>query len=221
MILSDRDIRQSLKEGRIKIMPTDGLDSRIGPDGVDLRLGFTFLVFERNKQAYIDPRRAETAKGTTRPVVVKTGEPFIIHPHELVLATTLERLTLPDDLLGRLEGRSSLGRLGIIVHSTASVFHPGWDGTATMELGNLGVMPVALYPRMRICCFTFERMSSPVERPYGSGKTKYQGQGGPLASGIWEELDDELEEEGLHQGMQAGLFIEPRPEPVEGKDGEA
>jgi dCTP deaminase len=213
LILSDRDIRKCLEEGKIKISPTDGLDSRIGPDGVDLRLGFTFLVFERNKQAYIDPRRAETAKGTTRPVVVKTGEPFIIHPHELVLATTLERLTLPDDLLGRLEGRSSLGRLGIIVHSTASVFHPGWDGTATMELGNLGVMPVALYPRMRICCFTFERMSSPVERPYGSGKSKYQGQGGPLASGIWEELDDELEEEGRHKGMQAGLFVE--------KDGDA
>ncbi len=206
MILSDRDIRQALAEGKIAITPKSGLERRIGPDGVDLRLGHTFLVFERNKQAYIDPRRAETAKGTTRPIVVKTGEPFIIHPHELVLATTLERLTLSDDLLGRLEGRSSLGRLGIIVHSTASIFHPGWDGTATMELGNLGVMPVALYPRMRICAFTFERMSSPVERPYGSDGSKYQGQSGPLASGIWQELDSELNEEKLAQGTQVDLF---------------
>jgi len=208
VILSDRDIRLCLAEGKIAITPKAGLERRIGPDGIDLRLGHTFLVFERNKQAYIDPRRVETAKGTTRQIVVKTGEPFIIHPHELVLATTLERLTLSNDLLGRLEGRSSLGRLGIIVHSTASIFHPGWDGTATMELGNLGVMPVALYPRMRICCFTFERLSSPAERPYGTDKSKYQGQNGPLASGIWEELDSELNEDKLSRGEQAGLFIE-------------
>jgi len=205
MILSDRDIRQMLSEGKIKVSPSDGLDKRIGPDGIDFRLGHTFLLFERNKQPYIDPRRMETATGTTRQIVVKTGEPFIIHPHELVLATTLERLTISNDLLGRLEGRSSLGRLGIIVHSTASIFHPGWDGTATMELGNLGVMPVALYPRMRICMFTFERMSSPVERPYGTGGSKYQGQTGPMASGVWEELDAELNEEQLHLGVQSGL----------------
>jgi dCTP deaminase len=206
MILSDRDLRQVMNEGKIKIEPTDGLEGRIGPDGIDFRLGHTFLVFERNKQPYIDTRRAETAKGTTRQIVVKTGEQFIIHPNELVLATTLERLSISDDLLGRLEGRSSLGRLGIIVHSTASIFHPGWDGTATMELGNLGVMPIALYPRMRICMFTFERMSSPVERPYGSGPSKYQGQSGPMPSGVWEELDEELGEEQLHKGLQAGLF---------------
>ena len=206
MILSDRDLRAVLKEGKIKITPADGLERRIGPDGIDFRLGHTFLVFERNKQAYIDPRRAETAKGTTRQIDIKPGEPFIIHPNELVLASTLERLSISDDLLGRLEGRSSLGRLGIIVHSTASIFHPGWDGTATMELGNLGVMPVALYPRMRVCMFTFEWMSSPVERPYGSGKSKYQGQTGPLPSVVWEELEDELEEEQLSRGVQTGLF---------------
>ncbi len=214
MILSDRDIRIHLKDGKIKISPTDGLDGRIGPDGIDFRLGNTFLVFERNKQPYIDPRKRATAKGMTRQIVVKTGEPFIVHPGELVLATTLERLSLSNDLLGRLEGRSSLGRLGIIVHSTASIFHPGWDGTATMELGNLGVMPVALYPRMRICMFTFERMSSPVERPYGSdGSTsKYQGQDGPLPSDVWEELETELENEQMLKGVQSGLFA---------KDGES
>ncbi len=206
MILSDRDLRDVLAQGRIKIEPSDGIEARIGPDGIDFRLGHTFLLFERNKQPYIDTRRMETAKGTTRQITVDTGEPFIIHPHEMVLATTLERLTIADDLLGRLEGRSSLGRLGIIVHSTASIFHPGWDGTATMELGNLGVMPVALYPRMRICMFTFERMSSPVERPYGTGKSKYQGQTGPLPSGVWEELAEEIEEEQLHRGIQPGLF---------------
>ena len=208
MILSDRDIRQALEEGKIKVTPADGLERRIGPDSIDFRLGHTFLVFERNKQAYIDTRRPETAQGTTRQITIKTGEPFIIHPHELVLATTLERLSVSDDLLGRLEGRSSLGRLGIIVHSTASIFHPGWDGTATMELGNLGVMPVALYPRMRICMFTFERMSSPVERPYGADGSKYQGQTGPLPSGVWDELEDELSEEKLHKGLQADMSAE-------------
>jgi dCTP deaminase len=208
MTLSDRDIRQALQDGKIKIDPADGLEKRIGPDGIDFRLGFTFLVFERNKQAYIDPRRADTAKGTTRQIKVSAGEPFIIHPHELVLASTLERLTISDDLLGRLEGRSSLGRLGIIVHSTASIFHPGWDGTATMELGNLGVMPVALYPRMRVCMFTFEKLSSPAEHPYGSKPSKYQGQHGPLASAIADELEDELGEEKLRQGQQPGLFQE-------------
>ena len=208
MILSDRDIRKALKEGRIKVTPSDGLESRIGPDGIDLRLGHTFLVFERNKQPYIDSRHVETAKGATRQIEVKVGEQFIIHPHEMVLASTIERITICDELLGRLEGRSSLGRLGVIVHSTASVFHPGWDGTATMELGNLGVMPVALYPRMRICAFTFEMMSSPVERPYGSGKNKYQGQDGPQPSGIWEELDEEMAEEELHRGVQQGLTFD-------------
>ena len=206
MILSDRDIRAELESGKIKVEPSEGLEDRIGPDGIDMRLGTTFLVFERNKQAYIDPRKPDSAKGTTRQIDIKPDEPFIVHPHELVLASTLERLTISNDLLGRLEGRSSLGRLGIIVHSTASIFHPGWDGTATMELGNLGVMPVALYPGMRICMFTFERMSSPVENPYGSKANKYQGQTGPLPSGVWEELDDELEQGELRKGKQAGLF---------------
>jgi dCTP deaminase len=208
MILSDRDIKQALADGKIAVEPRDGLERRIGPDGIDFRLGHTFLVFERNKQGYIDLRRPDTLKGTTRQIDIKTGEPFIIHPHELVLATTLERLSLSDDLLGRLEGRSSLGRLGIIVHSTASVFHPGWDGTATMELGNLGVMPIALYPRMRICSFTFERMTSPVEQPYGTATSKYQGQTGPLSSGIWEEVEDELGEDKLHRGVQSGLALD-------------
>ena len=189
MLLSDRDIHGAITEGRIEIDPADGLSERIGPESVDLRLGDTFLVFERNKQPYIDPRRPETAHGTTRLVQPDPDDPFIIHPQELVLARTLERLHIADDLAARLEGRSSLGRLGIIVHSTASLFHPGWDGHATMELGNLGVMPVALYPGMRVCAFTFESLSSPAEQPYGSAPGhKYAGGAGDLPSRIWEEF---------------------------------
>ncbi len=191
MILSDLDIRRALVDGRIRIEPDDGLDDRLGPDSIDFRLGHTFLVFERNKQPYIDPRRPETGEGTTRQISLQPDEPFIIHPQELVLATTLESLRLAPDLLARLEGRSSLGRLGIIVHSTASVFHPGWEGYATMELGNLGVMPVALYPGMRICAFTFEQLSSAAERPYGSRpQDKYHGQRQALASRIWQEREE-------------------------------
>jgi dCTP deaminase len=191
VLLSDRDIRAALAEGRIGIDPDDGLDARIGPDSIDLRLGSSFLIFERNKQPYIDPRDQATAEEATRRVDLEPGDRFIVHPQELVLATTLERLRLGTDLVARLEGRSSLGRLGIIVHSTASLFHAGWEGHATMELGNLGVMPVALYPGMRVCAFTFQTLSSPVERPYGTGPTdKYAGQDAALTSRIWEEADE-------------------------------
>ena len=192
-MLSDRDIKQALAQGRIMITPDDGVLARLGPASVDLRLGRTFLVFERTTQDYIDTRRPETADGTTRTITLDAEQPFIIHPGELVLAGTLERLRLADDLAGRLEGRSSLGRLGIIVHSTASLFHPGWDGHATMELGNLGVMPVALYAGMRICAFTFDELQSPSARPYGrAAEHKYTGQEQALTSRIWEEAADDL-----------------------------
>ena len=188
MILSDRDLLRAISDGRIVITPDTGLTDRLGPDSIDFRLGSTFLIFERTAVPYIDPRRPESAAGTTRMITLEPDQPFVIQPHQLVLATTVERLRLAPDLLGRLEGRSSLGRLGIIVHSTASLFHPGWDGHPTMELGNLGVMPVALYPGMRVCAFTFEQMTSPAERPYGSTPAhKYSGQAQTLTSRIWEE----------------------------------
>ncbi len=124
----------------------------------------------------------------TTEITVKVKEPFILQPGDFCLATTVERFTLPDNLLARLEGRSSLGRLGIVVHSTASIFEPGWDGVVVMELGNLGRMPVALYPGMRVCALTFEELSSPAEIPYNKKKSaKYSGQKSPLPSKIAEE----------------------------------
>ena len=192
-MLSDRDIKHALAQGRITITPDDGVLSRLGPASVDLWLGRTFLVFERTNHAYIDTRRPQTAAGTTRTITLDPEEPFIIHPGALVLSGTLERLRLADNLAGRLEGRSSLGRLGIIVHSTASLFHPGWDGHATMELGNLGIMPVALYAGMRICAFTFDELQSPAERPYGlDAGPKYAGQEQALPSRICDEADGDL-----------------------------
>src|SRR6185436_9520736 len=136
-----------------------------------------------SKYPYIDLKGQIDIKEIMEELTVKKDRPFIMQPGSFALANTVEKLELADDLLGRIEGRSSLGRLGIIVHGTASVFDPGWTGIPTMELGNLGVMPVALYPGMRICAFTFEEVSSPVEVPYRKKKNnKYAGQKSPLAS---------------------------------------
>ncbi|MFZ5535046.1 MAG: dCTP deaminase [Patescibacteria group bacterium] len=188
MILSDRDIVASLKSGRIKIVPAVNQKTQLGSCSVDLRLGKHFRVFNHSKFAYIDPNNPKLATGMMAEVKLKDGEPFILQPGDFVLATTMEKVTLPDDLVGRLEGRSSLGRLGIVVHSTASVFDPGWSGMVVMELGNLGRMPVALYPGMRICSMTFEELSSPALVPYTKKKTaKYIGQNAPLASKIGDD----------------------------------
>ncbi len=209
MILSGADILAAIKAGDIKITPSAGLEKRLGPGSVDFRLGQTFIVFERNLQPYLDPYRPATAKGSTRTIRLKRGESFTIHPGELVLAGTIERLTLGSRILGRLEGRSSLGRLGIIVHSTASIFHPGWDGNPVMELGNLGVMPVKLHPSMRICQFTFEPLSSTEMRPYGSSQSdKYAGQTAPIPSRIWDEADLQQVEEDAFFGRQMELLAE-------------
>jgi dCTP deaminase len=209
LILSGADILAAIKAGEIKITPSAGLEKRLGPGSVDFRLGQTFIVFERNLQPYLDPYRPATAKGSTRTIRLKRGESFTIHPGELVLAGTIERLTLGPSILGRLEGRSSLGRLGIIVHSTASIFHPGWDGNPVMELGNLGVMPVRLHPAMRICQFTFEPLSSSERRPYGSSPgDKYSGQTAPVPSRIWDEAEAQQGEEDAFFGRQMELMGE-------------
>jgi dCTP deaminase len=185
MILSDRDIRTALTKKRIRVTPALDLTSQLGSCSIDLRLGKHFRVFNHSKIAFIDPNNPKLVSDMMTEVTLKTDEPFILQPGDFVLATTVERIQLPDDLIGRLEGRSSLGRLGIVVHSTASIFDPGWNGVVVMELGNLGRMPVALYPNMRICSMTFEELSSPALVPYTAKKTaKYVGQKSPLASKI-------------------------------------
>ena len=157
MILSDVDIRKALADGRIRITPEPDLDAQLGSVSVDFRLGTTFMVFEHSRHSFIDPRQPAIDRRRDADDRSRADEPFIMQPGDFALASTMESLELPDDLLGRLEGRSSIARLGITVHSTAAVFEPGWVGTATMELSNLGRMAVALYPGMRICAFSFER----------------------------------------------------------------
>ncbi len=188
MVLSDRDIMKALEEGRIRIDPAPDLEKQLGSVSVDFRLGRTFMVFEHSRFSYIDPRHPQSIGDAMRTIEVEDDEAFIMQPGDFALASTMESLELPDDLLGRLEGRSSIARLGITVHSTAAVFEPGWVGTATMELSNLGRMPVALYPGMRICAFSFETVSSPVRTPYREKiGNKYAGQVTPRASQLSEE----------------------------------
>lgn len=190
MVLSDRDIRRCLAEGRIRIDPPIEETVQLGPCSVDLRLGPVFRLFDYSRVPYIDTR-APMLEGMMREVVVAGEGPFVLHPGELVLASTFESLELADDMLARLEGRSSLARLGVIVHGTAGVFEPGWRGKAVLELSNLSRVPVALYPMMRICSFTFEPLSSPSETPYWKrAASKYVGQTGAEASRLW--ADSEL-----------------------------
>ena len=182
MVLSDVDIRRYIAEGKIKISP-ELPPEQFGSCSVDFKLGNEFNVFEHSRNAYIDLRENKGIDGLMKSVTVAAGESFILQPREFVLAITEETLELDDDVLGRLEGRSSLGRIGIIVHGTAGLFDPGWAGKATLELSNLGRMPVALYPGMRICSFTFEQLSTPSSVPYGKkASNKYAGQTRPLAS---------------------------------------
>ena len=162
---------------------------QLGSCSIDLRLGKKFRVFNHSKIALIDPQNPCATEDLMTEITVKNADPFILQPGDFILATTMETITIPDNLLARLEGRSSLGRLGIVVHSTASVFDPGWHGVAVLELGNLGRIPVALYPGMRICSFTFEELSSPADVPYTKRKSsKYKHQNSPLASKICEEV---------------------------------
>src|SRR3984885_2971851 len=182
MVLSDVDIRRYIQEGKIKISPALPPE-QLGSCSVDFRLGNEFSVFEHSRHAFIDLKERTAIQDLMRTINVPAGEPFILQPHEFALAITEETLELDDEVLGRLEGRSSLGRIGIIVHGTAGLFDPGWSGKATLELSNLGRMPVALYPGMRICSFTFEQLSSPSSMPYRNKVgNKYAGQTRPLAS---------------------------------------
>jgi dCTP deaminase len=187
MVLSDKDIRRYIQEGKINISPALPPE-QLGSCSVDFRLGNEFSIFEHSRHAFIDLREKTAIQDLMRSVIVPDGEPFILQPHEFALAITQETLELDDDVLGRLEGRSSLGRIGIIVHGTAGLFDPGWTGKATLELSNLGRMPVALYPGMRICSFTFEQLTSRVDVPYRKkAGNKYAGQERPVASRLASE----------------------------------
>lgn len=188
MILSDRDIRAAIAAGRVQIDPLDS--NAVQPSSVDLRVDDTFRVFHNHRHPYIDVRQPQP--DLTDEVKVPEAEPFILHPGEFVLASTYERVALPDDLVARLEGKSSLGRLGLLVHATAGFVDAGWDGWLTLELSNVATLPIAIYPRMKIGQLAFFQLSSPAERPYGSAElgSKYKGQRGPTASRFFLNFDD-------------------------------
>ena len=180
MILSDVSIRKALAEGRIVIDPL--LEGGIQPSSVDLRLDRYFRVFRNDTTPFIDPKQPQ--EDLTELVTVEEDRAFILHPGEFVLASTLERVTLPDDLASRLDGKSSLGRMGLLTHATAGFVDAGWDGHLTLELSNVATLPIALYPGMKIGQISFFQMTTSAEHPYGSGESgsKYQGQQGPTPS---------------------------------------
>jgi len=187
VVLSDRTIRRLIAEGRIGIEPFD--PSLMQPSSLDVRVDRYFRVFRNSRYPYIDVK-AEQEELTE---LVEAGdEAFILHPGEFVLGSTLERVTLPDDLVARLEGKSSLGRLGLLIHSTAGFIDPGWDGHVTLELSNVANLPITIYPEMKIGQISFVQLSEAAERPYGSEGigSKYQGQRGPTPSRYWQNFRD-------------------------------
>ena len=183
MLLSDRDIRAELTAGRVKVEPFE--EKMVQPSSVDVRLDRFFRVFENHKYESIDPSIEQSE--LTREIAVGADEFFILHPGEFVLASTYEVITLPDDIAGRLEGKSSLGSLGLLTHSTAGFIDPGFSGHITLELSNVANLPVKLFPGMKIGQLCLIKLSSPAEHPYGSALygSRYQGQRGPTASKSW------------------------------------
>jgi dCTP deaminase len=180
VILSDVSIRKALADGRIIIEPLD--DDAIQPSSVDLHVDRYFRVFRNDTTPFIDPK--EPQENLTELVEVQEDAAFILHPGEFVLGSTFERVALPDDLVSRLEGKSSLGRLGLLIHSTAGFVDAGWDGHLTLELSNVANLPIAIYPGMKIGQISFFEMTTPASEPYGSTSmgSKYQGQRGPTPS---------------------------------------
>ena len=189
MVLSDVAIRRLVDSGRIVVDPFDA--SLMQPSSLDVRVDRLFRVFRNSRYPYIDVKQAQ--EELTELVEVDGDEPFILHPGEFVLGSTLERIALPDDLVARLEGKSSLGRLGLLIHSTAGFIDPGWDGHVTLELSNVANLPITIYPGMKIGQLSFVQLSEPAEKPYGSGGlgSKYQGQRGPTPSRYWQNFEQE------------------------------
>ncbi len=180
MLLSDRDIRRQIADARIGLAPWD--PQMVQPSSVDVRLDRYFRLFDNHKYPFIDP--ADDQPDLTHLIEVAPDEPFVLHPGEFALGSTFEQVTLPDDIAARLEGKSSLGRLGLLTHSTAGFIDPGFSGHVTLELSNVATLPIKLWPGMKIGQFCFFQLSSAAETPYGAGSNgnRYQGQRGPTAS---------------------------------------
>ncbi len=187
MVLSDATIARLVEQGRIEIDPFDA--GLIQPSSVDVRVDRLFRVFRNNRASFID---VKVEQDLTELVEIDDDEPFILHPGEFVLGSTLERVRLPDDLVARLEGKSSLGRLGLLIHSTAGFIDPGFDGHVTLELSNVANLPITIYHAMKIGQISFMQLSEPAAAPYGSGtlSSKYQGQRGPTPSRYWQNFTE-------------------------------
>ena len=186
MVLSDRTIRRLLDEARIGIDPFE--PALVQPSSVDVRVDRWFRVFRNSRHPYIDVK--QPMEDLTELVEIGDSEPFILHPGEFVLGSTLERIRLPDDLVARLEGKSSLGRLGLLIHSTAGFIDPGWDGHVTLELSNVANLPITIYYGMKIGQLSFVQLTEPAAAPYGSDGlgSKYQDQKGPTPSRYWQNF---------------------------------
>ncbi|UYM07093.1 dCTP deaminase [Solicola gregarius] len=180
MLLSDHDILTEIDRSRIRLDPWDA--EMIQPSSIDMRLDKFFRVFQNHMYPHIDP--AADQSDLTQEVIAEKGSPFILHPGEFVLGSTYEQVSLPDDIAARVEGKSSLGRLGLLTHATAGFIDPGFSGHVTLELANVATLPIKLYPGMKIGQLCFFRLSSPADHPYGTAKygSRYQGQRGPTPS---------------------------------------
>ena len=189
MIFSDRTIKEAVAAGRIVIDPYD--EAMVQPSSIDLRCDRSFRVFENHRYSFIDPKRPQD--DLTVAVAAGESDPFILHPGEFVLGSTLETVGLADDIVARLEGKSSLGRLGLLIHSTAGFIDPGFRGQVTLELSNVSNLPIAIYPAMKIGQVSFYQLSTPAEHPYGSAHagSKYQGQSGPTPSRMHRDFEED------------------------------
>ncbi|MBI5087742.1 MAG: dCTP deaminase [Actinobacteria bacterium] len=187
MILSDRSLREQIDAGRIVIDPYD--ERCVQPSSIDVKIGNLFRVFRNHTSGVIDVKQNQ--EDLTELITIPEEGVFMLHPGEFVLGTTLEMVSVPDDLVARIEGKSSLGRLGLIIHSTAGFIDPGFSGHVTLELTNIATLPITLYPGMKIGQVSFMQMTTPADNPYGSGArgSKYQGQRGPTPSRYWENFE--------------------------------
>ena len=190
MVFSDKDIKDAIKAGIIGIDPY--FEKDVQPASVDLHLDKKLLIFNNSNAPYIDLKKE--LPDLNEPIIIKGDEPFIIHPGDLVLGSTLEKISIPNDMVARIEGKSSLGRLGLLIHSTAGFVDPGFNGNLTLELANVSRLPITLYYGMRIGQISFQKMVSEAEKPYGSPelKSRYQGQLDPTESRVFKDFEKQI-----------------------------